>query len=92
MIALAEEHTTTKPRRRPGAKAPQRKDGKDAMKLKKNLSLSVDAAQRLSVHATMMGVSDSDLVERLIREHLRRFVVSDRGGLDTGEDRQSSAA
>lgn len=28
----------------------------------------------------MLGVDRSELVEQLIRENLRRFVVSDRGG------------
>lgn len=92
MIAIADEKTATKQRRRTGAKAPMRKDAMNGLKVKKNLCLSVDAVQRLSVHAAMLGETDSSLVERLIREHLRRFVVSDRGGLDTGEDRQSEAA
>jgi len=28
----------------------------------------------------MMGLDRSSLVERLINDHLRRYVVSDRGG------------
>jgi hypothetical protein len=28
----------------------------------------------------MLGLDRSELVEQLIRDHLRRFVVSDRGG------------
>jgi hypothetical protein len=28
----------------------------------------------------MMGMDRSELVEQLIRDHLKRFVVSDRGG------------
>jgi hypothetical protein len=31
----------------------------------------------------MMGLDRSSLVEKLINDHLRRFVVSDRGGLET---------
>ncbi len=50
------------------------------MKVKSTIHLSVEASQRLTVHAAMMGLDRSELVEQLIRDHLRRFVVSDRGG------------
>jgi hypothetical protein len=48
--------------------------------------LTVEASQRLSVHATMLGVDRSELVEQLIRENLKRFVVSDRGGASAGAE------
>ena len=51
-----------------------------AMKVKSTIHLSVEASQRLDIHATMMGFDRSALVEKLINEHLRRYVVSDRGG------------
>ena len=51
-------------------------------KVKSTIHLSVEASQRLDIHATMMGLDRSALVERLINEHLRRYVVSDRGGPD----------
>jgi hypothetical protein len=38
----------------------------------------------------MMGMDRSELVESLINQHLRRYVVSDRGGSET--EAESSAA
>lgn len=54
-----------------------------ATKVKSTVHLSVEASQRLDIHATMMGFDRSALVEKLINDHLRRWVVSDRGGGDT---------
>ena len=51
-------------------------------KVKATIHLSVEASRRLTVHAAMMDMDRSELVESLIQEHLRRFVVSDRGGPD----------
>ena len=52
-------------------------------KVKSTIHLTVEASQRLDIHATMMGLDRSSLVERLIQDHLRRYVVSDRGGAST---------
>ena len=49
-------------------------------KVKSTIHLSVEASQRLDIHATMLGFDRSALVEKLINDHLRRYVVSDRGG------------
>ena len=49
-------------------------------KIKKNLHLSPEAIQRLGIQAVMTGRSESQLVDELILEHFRRFVVQDRGG------------
>jgi hypothetical protein len=68
-----------KARKRPAAKAAARPA---ASKVKATIHLSVEASQRLTVHAAMMGMDRSELVEKLIGDHLRRFVVSDRGGAD----------
>ena len=65
-----------KPRKRAAAKAATRQA---AAKVKATIHLSVEASQRLTVHAAMMGMDRSELVEQLISLHLRRFVVSDRG-------------
>ena len=59
-------------------------------KVKATVHLSVEASQRLTVHAAMMGMDRSELVEKLISDHLRRFVVSDRGG--AGETASEAAA
>ncbi len=73
------EGGSAKARRRPAAKAPV---GQGAGKVKTTIHLSGEADKRLSVHAAMMEMDRSALVEKLINEHLRRYVVSDRGGPD----------
>lgn len=50
------------------------------LKVKTSISLSREAIQRLSIHATMMNMDKGELMEQLIRDNLKRFVVSDRGG------------
>lgn len=67
------------------AKPRKRQSGKPAdrpsvLKVKSTIHLSVEASQRLDIHCTMMGFDRSELVEKLINDHLRRYVVSDRGG------------
>lgn len=76
MSAFVEPTTSASPRKRATAKASERKP---AAKYKATLLLSHEASQRLSIHAAMMGEDRSALVDRLINEHLRRYVVSDRG-------------
>ena len=73
------EASNGKARRRPAAKAAARPA---ASKVKATIHLSVEASQRLTVHAAMMQLDRSALVEKLISDHLRRYVVSDRGGAD----------
>ncbi len=65
-----------KGRKRVAAKPPTRPA---VTKVKSTIHLSVEASQRLDIHATMMGFDRSALVEKLIQDHLRRYVVSDRG-------------
>jgi hypothetical protein len=66
-----------KGRKRQAAKAANRPGGS---KVKSTIHLSVEASQRLDIHCTMMGFDRSEMVEKLINDHLRRYVVSDRGG------------
>lgn len=75
-----------KPRKRVTAKAATRLS---VSKVKATIHLSMEASQRLDIHATMMGYDRSSLVEKLINDHLRRYVVSDRGGAedDAGQGR-----
>lgn len=75
------EHESARPRKRLVSKPPPRSA---ASKVKSTLHLSREASQRLDIHATMMGLDRSGLVEKLINDHLRRYVVSDRGGNDQG--------
>ncbi len=76
----AAEHLSPKTRKRPSGKTASRLQG---TKVKSTIHLSLEASQRLDIHATMMGMDRSGLVEKLITEHLRRWVVSDRGGSET---------
>jgi hypothetical protein len=76
-MAELSENGSGKARKRVSAKTAGRPA---APKVKSTIHLSVEADQRLSIHATMMGMDRSALVEKLINEQLRRFVVSDRGG------------
>lgn len=77
MTAQLSETGGGKPRKRPAAKAAGRQGGD---KVKATIHLTVEASQRLTVHAAMMGMDRSELVEQLIKDNLKRFVVSDRGG------------
>ena len=76
-MAESPESGSGKTRRRAAAKTAMRQS---SVKVKATIHLSVEASQRLTVHAAMMGMDRSELVEKLISDHLRRFVVSDRGG------------
>ena len=78
-MAESFEAGSRKPRQRQAAKAPARQG---SGKVKTTIHLSSEADQRLSIHATMTGMDRSELVESLISQHLRRFVVSDRGGAE----------
>ena len=62
-----------------------------ATKVKSTIHLSVEASQRLDIHATMMNLDRSALVEKLINETLRRYVVSDRGGGDQAGGNEAAA-
>jgi hypothetical protein len=78
-MADATDGGNGKSRKRIAAKAATRPA---VTKVKSTIHLSLEASQRLDIHATMMGLDRSALVERLINEQLRRYVVSDRGGQD----------
>ena len=54
----------------------------DTTKVKATIHLSVEAAKRLGVYAVMTNASNSGVVEALIMENLKRFVVSDRAKSD----------
>ena len=62
-----------------------------AKKVKSTVHLSREADQRLDIHCTMMGFDRSALVEKLINDHLRRYVVSDRGGAAGGPASEEAA-
>lgn len=83
---MGEEQSTgeaAKPRKRTAAKPAARQA---AAKLKLTIHLSVEAARKLDIHATMMSLDRSALVERLVHDNLKRWVVSDRGGDPAGNE------
>ncbi len=60
-------------------------------KVKSTIHISIEASRRLDIHATMMDCDRSSLVERLINENLRRYVVSDRrGSSETGPGEEAA--
>ena len=81
MAAEITESLNGKARKRGAAKTASRSS---ASKVKATIHLSAEASQRLTVHAAMLGMDRSELMESLINQHLRRFVVSDRGGGEGG--------
>lgn len=83
MTAPSSEPMSVKTRKRPAVKAAK---FQAADKVKATIHLSLEASQRLTVHAAMLGLDRSALVEQLIRENLKRFVVSDRGGQTDSPD------
>lgn len=48
-------------------------------KVKTAVLLSAEMKRRLEIEEVMSQRSQSEIVEELIREHIRRWVVSDRG-------------
>lgn len=46
-------------------------------KLRSALYLSPEADQKLNLHATMMRLDRSELLEKLIHDHLTRYTVVD---------------
>jgi hypothetical protein len=72
------------PRRQSPRKTPKTKT---ATKQKLTLYVTADGAKRLGIHAQMLDTDRSALVERLITDHLKRFVVSDREKPDDDVDR-----
>lgn len=82
-MAESQEQANGKARKRGAVKAATRQA---APKVKSTIHLSVEASQRLTIHAAMLGMDRSELVEQLIGLHLRRFVVSDRGGAGGAEE------
>ena len=83
MTAPTSEPTSGKTRKRSAVKTAKTQA---ADKVKATIHLSLEASQRLTVHAAMLGMDRSALVEQLIKENLRRFVVSDRGGDMPGDE------
>ncbi len=69
------ETQTPKPRKRAAARTASRQDDQ---KVKLTLYVPPDLAKRFAVHATYSDMDRSALFAEMIREHCKRFVVSDR--------------
>ena len=89
MTGQPPESSNARARKRTAGKAAGRQSSE---KVKATIHLTLEASQRLTVHAAMLGLDRSELVETLIREHLKRFVVSDRGGSSEGSESGQPAA
>lgn len=92
MIATPEMTATAKPataRKRTAVKASGRQE---TAKTKLTLYVTVETAQRLAVHATMTHTDRSAVVESLIRDNCRRFVVQDRARTGDHPSQDTSAA
>lgn len=72
---MLSEVSASKPRKRVPAKPSCRQD---EPKTKLTLYVAADLAKRFAVHATYSDMDKSELFAAMIREHCRRFVVSDR--------------
>jgi len=70
MIALASEPARARIRPARKSAAPAREP-----KTKIGLVISSEASRRLAVYATMEGLDRSEVIERLIVEHLRKYRV-----------------
>lgn len=76
----------TPPRRQSAGDRRRRStDPREAGPVKASIRLSAGAYERLAIHAAKGRSSKSAVVEELINEHLRRYVVSDRGREEPGE-------
>lgn len=75
IVQVTPADSPAKPRRRPASK-PAKTPASE--KQKATFYLTSDAIRRLGVHAAMTGMDKSSLVESLISDALRRFVVQDR--------------
>src|SRR3954463_16646804 len=89
MAVENQDASVARPRKR---SAPKTQKGHEGGKVKSTIHLTLEASQRLTVHAAMMGLDRSELVEQLIRDHLRRFVGSERGGGSSEVSSSDSAA
>ena len=76
MIATVDESVSAKPRKRMAAKASARPSPD---KVKVSIVLSTDVDFKLSVHAAALRIDRSALVNQVLADALKRYVVSDRG-------------
>jgi hypothetical protein len=85
-----------KPGRARAASRPRAKGAQDGKRRcvgrrKRSLVLSDEAWLRLTVHAAALGLDRSEVVEGLVLDGCRRFVVHDRGGRAEAEGQAGAA-
>ncbi len=73
-----------KSRRGRGNKSPKTQEPKSKVKLAAYVSL--ESARRLGIHSTMTGQDRSTIIDNLIREHLRDWVVQYRPSSAKGSE------
>ena len=86
---MAQDSTSSKPRKRVASKTTSRQD---EHKVKITLYVSADLAKRFAVHATYSDMDRSALFAEMIREHCKRFVVSDRQSKAADDTADEAAA
>jgi hypothetical protein len=90
---VSTEPASGKTRKRSASKTPNRQD---ALKVKVTLYLPGDLEKRFAVHAIHSGLDRSELFAEMVRQHCRRYVVSDRlkspGDEAGGEEQETDAA
>lgn len=73
-----------KSRRGRGNKSPKAQEAKGKVKIAAYVSL--ESSRRLGIHATMTGQDRSAIIENLIRDHLRDWVVQYRPSSRSAEE------
>ena len=74
-MAMSTEAAAGKSKKRPAGKTATRHDDQ---KVKVTLYVPADLARRFATHAVYTDQDKSALFAEMIREHCKRFVVSDR--------------
>lgn len=72
---MSGEANSPKPKKRAASKTATRQDDQ---KVKVTLYVPADLAKRFATHAVYTDLDKSALFAEMIREHCKRFVVSDR--------------
>lgn len=78
-----------KSRKARGNKSPKPQDPKGKVKIAAYVSL--ESSRRLGIHATMSGQDRSAIIDQLIREHLRDWVVQYRPSNKPGDEAEPEA-
>jgi hypothetical protein len=89
MSQAASEGPESKSRKPRVSRATKGQDAKSKQKI--SVYVSLESARRLGIHATMTGQDRSAIVDSLIRDHLRDWVVQYRPSSKAAEDLSSES-